>query len=283
MESDPLGQNRPFRHQIDSLVYIHLSVQLSDSQTVTRKMRICMVYILFKHAIEASVHYKPLIVAIGEVGRNLINRMSLEEVSNELVADKQIIALLLSLSENDANVLYIPSQPVLELTQQVSRTILDALKPSTVVIIDGYPNTTIYLPESDSENPPLLQLANVNEEKVTNVGILPAPNIVEGLSAALLSSGLFTEKVTTIVGFLVPTLAPYTPVVSQRLVNSLTITARSKSEDLDDFIEGETLFNQLSESIQQKMSVRFNKVVQSKIDLVYPFRRRRNVDNLMYL
>lgn len=165
----------------------------------------------------------------------------------------------------------------------MSRTILDTLKPSTVVVIDGYPNTTVYLPETDNENPPLLQLANVNEEKAAKVGILPPPNIVEGLSAALLSSGHFTEKVTTVVGFLVPTLAPYTPVASQRLVNSLTITARSKSEDLDDFIEGETLFKQLSESIQQKISLRFNKGIQNKIDLVYPFRRRRNVDNLMYL
>ena len=47
----------------------------------------------FKHAIEAPVHYKPLIVAIGEVGRNLMNRMSLGEVSNELVADKQIVRI----------------------------------------------------------------------------------------------------------------------------------------------------------------------------------------------
>lgn len=47
----------------------------------------------FKHPIDATVHYKPLIVAIGEVGRNLINRMPLEEVSNELVADKQIVCI----------------------------------------------------------------------------------------------------------------------------------------------------------------------------------------------
>lgn len=47
----------------------------------------------FKHPIEAPAHYKPLVVAIGEVGRNLINRMSLGEVSNELVADNQIVGI----------------------------------------------------------------------------------------------------------------------------------------------------------------------------------------------
>lgn len=186
--------------------------------------------------------------------------------------------------KDTANILYIPSQPVLELTHKLSILALESLKPSSVVSVDTYPNTTIYLRDADSENPPLLQLSNLAEQSVKGVASLPPPNIIEGVSAALLSSAVVSQSITPVVALLVPTLAPYTPIVSQRLANNFVVMQRLKSDDLDDFIEGQGVLNSVADGVKQKTGIVLNgNSVQNKIDLISPFRRKRGTNNLMYL
>ncbi|TIB40349.1 hypothetical protein E3P86_00715 [Wallemia ichthyophaga] len=282
MERDPLGQNRPFRHQIDSdeededMQGFYPGQQSQQTQIIDTPLQ-------FKPAVDARSLHKPLLVALGEIGRHLVTRLEQVSVVNEISADGKVIALLLAHKDN-ASILYIPSQPVLELTHKLSVLILDLLKPSSVVSVDTYPNTTIYLQDADSENPPLLQLANVAEDGVSGVDSLPPPNIIEGISAALLSSGLISQSITPVVALLVPTLAPHTPIVSQRLANNVVVAQRLKSDDLDDFIEGQTMFSILADSVKLKTGILFNaKQVQNRIDFIGPFRRKRHTENLMYM
>ncbi|TIA90300.1 hypothetical protein E3P99_01649 [Wallemia hederae] len=294
MERDPLGQNRPFRHQIDS------DEEDEDMQGVYPGQEVkpappINIDVHLKNAVDAVLHNQPLLVAIGWVGRHYVFLLDNADVSavNEVVADGQTVALLLRYTHqaNTANILYVPSQPVLELTHKLCTATLASLNPSSILTLDAYPNTTIYLqePYTDSENPPLLQLANVTEERVQGVDVLPPANIVEGLSAAFLSTTLVSEKATPAVALLVPTLAPYTPIVSHRLANSVVVTQRQKSDDLDDFIEGHGMLHKVAASVQQKTGVSMSLDIQrsgsksSKVDLISPFRRKRGTDNLMYL
>lgn len=106
MERDPLGQNRPFRHQIDSWVAVlttsaSLTARSSDEEDEdmqgiypgqqAKQADVVDIPLHFKDTVDAKYLDKSLLVALGEIGRHLVTRLQQVSVVNEILADGQVV------------------------------------------------------------------------------------------------------------------------------------------------------------------------------------------------
>ncbi|KAF8513045.1 hypothetical protein JB92DRAFT_3116621 [Gautieria morchelliformis] len=187
-EIEPFQDTIPPRHQVESDesdedIYPSSGVGERTAQRSVNKVVV--------HLKGPQEKRQPLVVVLGEAGRQWAKGTKLGEVKGRVLIDNIEVASVSMLSPGEVTIVDVNVRLPIYTTHAVASTVISAMRPTQVVIIDGYPLPSYISPSPSPLHPPIRYLRTTAASKhmspPDDAEPFHPPNLIQSLAASFLT------------------------------------------------------------------------------------------------